>query len=156
MPVLMSWRSSPVCKTGAFRLWWFESTHWHYRLVIRNDEQYWDARETCFCQFNLGSSLRKTDWASMYTFRQLNEKLISLLRLAGLWHLPYKQAKPWFESKRGDYYGQVLELARQRCLRSIGPKGRVGSNPSLATNNSLLTGHIGLPVNGFLFESLAC
>lgn len=32
-------------------------------------------------------------------------------------------------------YGQVLELARQRCLRSIGPKGRVGSNPSLATTN---------------------
>lgn len=29
MPVLMSWRSSPVCKIGAFRLWWFESTHWH-------------------------------------------------------------------------------------------------------------------------------
>lgn len=33
-------------------------------------------------------------------------------------------------------YGQVLELARQRCLRSIGPKGRVGSNPSLAINVS--------------------
>lgn len=65
--------------------------------------------------------------------RALCDHLISLLRLAGLWHLPYKQAKPWFESKRGDYFGQVLELARQRCLRSIGPKGRVGSNPSLAT-----------------------
>lgn len=35
-------------------------------------------------------------------------------------------------------YGQVLELARQRCLRSIGPKGRVGSNPSLATTNYAL------------------
>ena len=28
-----------------------------------------------------------------------------------------------------------MELARQRCLRSIGPKGRVGSNPTWATKH---------------------
>ena len=27
---------------------------------------------------------------------------ITLLRLAGLWHLSYKQEQPWFKSKRGD------------------------------------------------------
>ena len=33
--------------------------------------------------------------------RALCDHLISLFRLASLWHLPDKQAKPWFESKRG-------------------------------------------------------
>lgn len=82
----------------------------------------------------------------MYTFGQLNEKLISLLRLDGYGTCLTSRQNLGSNPRGETIFGQVLELARQRCLRSIGPKGRVGSNPSLATNNSLLTGHIGLPV----------
>lgn len=54
------------------------------------------------------------------------------IRLAGRWHLPYKQTQPWFESKI-EYYRELAQLEEQQS-----PKLRVGCSRHSFPANKLL------------------
>lgn len=92
---------------------WFKSSLRNYGDVVK-----WPNTSVCLTDIFAGSNP-----AVLATYS---------IRLAGRWHLPYKQTQPWFESKI-EYYRDLVQLVERQS-----PKLFVGSSNLSVPANKLL------------------